>query len=158
MRGPAKGAGHGRPAPPRPYKPSQPCQRPGTGTGRVFSRVYFFSDEDPGFLCCRWEEQGGRREPGCHLLLRPGGPGWGWGWGWGSARPAPPRLPSPGHSCCVGLRLQRWNKTALLHYFFVCLFVHLNVYSELHFVKPFPALFIPQLTEVFTFQISRTRL
>lgn len=55
-----------------------------------------------------------------------------------------------------------WAEAAALqqtqHYFSFsfsfCLFAHLNVYLELHFVKTFPS-FIPQLTEVFTFRYCK---
>lgn len=158
MRGPAKGAGHGRPAPPRPYKPSQLGRGgPGQGQGGFSPESIFSATRTQASCAAAGRSREGAASRAATSSSRPAARRH-WGWGWGSARPAPPRLPSPGHSCCVGLRLQRWNKTALLHYFFCCLFVHLNVYSELHFVKPLPALFIPQLTEVFTFQISRTRL
>lgn len=45
-----------------------------------------------------------------------------------------------------GLRLQHWNKT---QHYITFLFVHLNVYSELHFVRTCPV-FLLLLTKVFT--------
>lgn len=49
---------------------------------------------------------------------------------------ATPSQPGKHRSFILGLRLRHWNKTALFHFFF--LFVHLNVYLELHFVKNLP--------------------
>lgn len=137
----------GRPLP-GPAKPSRPvCSHSRTRTGSVSPRVYFFSDKDPSLLrCCR--EEPGRaartREPGPRLRPRPVrscAPGGGDGrrsLPFRAARPGP-RLPPPQlgkhRASLLGPRLQHWNKTALFHFFF--LFVHLNVYLELHFVKNF---------------------
>lgn len=73
-------------------------------------------------------------------------------WPGGQAHPRPreragPRSPFPPARLPVpGLRLQHWNKT---QHYITFLFVHLNVYLELHFVRNLPS-FYSWLTEVFT--------
>lgn len=48
-------------------------------------------------------------------------------------------LSVPQHRSSVwGLRLQHWNKTQHYFIFSFCLFIHLSVYLELHFVKNLP--------------------
>lgn len=103
----------------RPAKPSQ-LVRARARTGRVFSRVYFFSDKDPGRPCRPPAPRAGTLPP--------------------SACPGAAHLrhPPPAAPVASGLRPQRRNKNSITSLFFFFLFVHLNVYLELHFVKTLP--------------------
>lgn len=75
-----------------------------------------------GGAICRGDD-----EAGPHWLAR-------------AARPRPPPLSSADTTPVWGLRLPALEQNSIIS-LFLCLFVHLNVYLEPHFVKNLPFLF-----------------